>query len=658
MLGPAIDAFWLLMEPVRLLVLFAGMMAGLVIGMLPGLGGVAAVSILLPFVYALDAYAGLAMLLGAVSVVYTSDTITSVLVGTPGSPASAPTAIEGYALARSGRAAEAMGIAFIASAIGGIAGVIVLTLAIPVARPLVLLFGTAELFMLALVGLFYASSLVGGSRVKGLTSGTLGLALGTIGPAANAAEFRFTFGQAYLLDGLSLVVLALGMFGVAEVVSMLARGGGIAREPVKLMGWSDGFRDALQHRWLILRGSLIGVIGGMIPAVGATASTWVAYGHAARSAKDRSRFGHGDVRGIAAAEGANNATVVADLVPTMLFSVPGGPAAAIFLGALYIYGFYPGPRFVVDHADVMFVIIWSCAIGSVGGAIICFLLTPWIARITAIRFAIVAAPLLLVMILGSYQATQHIGDLFVLILLGFVGWMMKRGGWPRAPALVGFVLAKPMEQNFWLAIQLHEWSWLARPAVLTISLLIIVPVAFQFARWLFTVYRARAGGGAHRGHETAAVAQSESAPHETESATVSLALSLLLSIVFGFALVQAVDFLPDARLLPLLAIIPGLVLACVALMQDGLPFWRGSAALMIDEEVAGELIQFGLLVLLVLGIWIVGFVPATAVYLLGILLRMARMRPLAAVVYGAILVAGAYELASLMLMHLPGGLLF
>ena len=656
MLGPAIDAFGLLMEPMRLLALFGGMLAGLVFGILPGLGGVAAVSILLPFVYALDSYSGLAMLLGAVSVVYTSDTITSVLVGTPGSPASAPTAIEGHALAKQGRAAEAMGVAFIASAIGGIAGVLLLTLAIPIARPLVLLLGTAELFMLALVGLFYASSLVGSSRAKGLASGVLGLALGTIGPAANAAEFRFTFGQAYLLDGLSLIVLALGMFGVAEVISMLARGGGIAHEPVKLVGWRDGFADAIKHRWLILRGSLIGVVGGMIPAVGATASTWVAYSHAVRSAKDRSRFGHGDERGIAAAEGANNATVIADLVPAMLFSVPGGPAAAIFLGALYIYRYYPGPRFVVDHADVMFLIIWSCAIGSVLGAIICFLLTPWIARLTAIRFGIVAAPLLLVMVLGSYQATYHIGDLFVLVLLGFLGWLMKRGGWPRAPALVGFVLAKPMEQNFWLAIQLHGWTWLTRPAVLVISLLIVVPVAIQLWRGLRKLYRDRTGRAAERTPPDAQAAPP--APEEKASLTVSLVLGSLLSAIFAYALWQAVGFLPDARLLPLLAIVPGVALAVTALAQDVFVFKKTGARLAVTGDVGAELVQFTYLALLIAGVWTLGFFPATAVYLLGILFFVARMRAASAVVYAAALLAAAYELASLMNMRLPAGMLF
>jgi hypothetical protein len=436
---------------------------------------------------------------------------------------------------------------------------------------------------------------------------------------------------------------------------MLARGGGIASEPVKLVGWADGVRDALQHRWLIVRGTLIGVMAGLLPAVGATASTWIAYGHAVRGAKDRSRFGHGDVRGVAAAEGANNACVISDLVPTMLFSVPGGPAAAIFMGALFIYGYYPGPRFVVDHADVMYVIIWSCAIGSVGGAIICFLLTPWIARLTAIRFAIVAAPLLLFMLIGSFQTTQHMGDLWMLVLLGFVGWMMKRGGWPRAPALVGFVLAQPMEQNFWLAIQLYEWSWLAHPAVLLISLLIIVPLALQVARWLRTKYRPHA--------VTAAAAQTpEAVPapaaQETVSVTVSLALAALLTIVFGYALSLAVNFLPDARLLPLLAIIPGVVLAATALVQEALPFWRGAAIPAIGAEAVGELTQFGFLVLLVLGIWIVGFVPAVALYLFGVLWRMARMHPVGALIYCAILMASAYQLASMMLMHLPPGLLF
>ncbi|MEO9526509.1 MAG: tripartite tricarboxylate transporter permease, partial [Roseibium sp.] len=203
----ALDA---LFDPMRLAALFAGMFVGMVFGMLPGLGGVAAVSILLPFIYYMDAYSGLAMLLGAVSVVYTSDTITSVLIGAPGSPASAPTAIEGHALAKKGQAARALGVGFLASMVGGLTGAAILFVAIPVAGPIVLLLSTPELFMFALVGLFFAASMIGKDLAKGLAAACLGVLLGVVGPAQAAADFRYTFDQVYLLDGFSLTIVALG----------------------------------------------------------------------------------------------------------------------------------------------------------------------------------------------------------------------------------------------------------------------------------------------------------------------------------------------------------------------------------------------------------------------------------------------------------------
>ncbi|MEM8665400.1 MAG: tripartite tricarboxylate transporter permease, partial [Pseudomonadota bacterium] len=287
MIEHALSALGQLMEPMRLLALFAGMLVGMVFGMLPGLGGVAAVSILLPFIYHMDQFAGLAMLLGAVSIVYTSDTITSVLLGAPGSPASAPTAIEGHALAKQGKAATALGVGFLASMVGGLVGALILFVAIPVAGPVVLLLGTPELFMFALVGLFYASSMLGKDLAKGLAAACFGMLLGVVGPAQAAADFRFTFGQVYLLDGFSLTIVALGLFGVAEVISMLAQGGGIAQERVTVSHWGAGFREFWRSKWLVLRSAVIGVFGGFVPAVGASASTWVAYGHAIRSTKDR-----------------------------------------------------------------------------------------------------------------------------------------------------------------------------------------------------------------------------------------------------------------------------------------------------------------------------------------------------------------------------------
>lgn len=643
-------ALELLLTPMRLLALFAGMVAGMVFGMLPGLGGVAAVSILLPFIYLLDPFAGLALLLGAISVVYTADTITSVLIGAPGSPASAPTAIEGHALAKQGQAARALGVGFLASMVGGILGAVILLFAIPVAGPIVLSLATPELFMFAVVGLYYAASMITRNWAKGLGAACFGLLLGVVGPAPAAADFRFTFDQAYLLDGFSLTIVALGLFGIAEVIAMLASGGGISAERTVLTRWGAGFADFWRNRWLVLRASIIGIFGGFVPAVGASASTWVAYGHARRSTKDPSRFGRGEIRGVAAAEGANNATIISDLVPTVLFSVPGGPAAAIFLGALFTFGYYPGPRMVSENPDLMFLIVWSVALTSVVGAALCFAITPYIARLTTIRFALLAAPLLLVMIIGAYQATNTTGDIAMLIVLGVVGWMMKQADWPRAPALVGYVLAKPMEQYFWLSNQLHGWSWLIRPGVLIVASFILIPLIVQFYR---RARASRAPAGANAAGDGAATASPGAGHPERPFVEVSLAAAMV--IAFAYAFFEMLGFAADSRLLPSLAIVPGFVFASFVLA--GRLRQRGTAKRQPGVTQYRE--PFFLMALVVYGVlvWALGFNIATAALLAWMLFYCARMKPLTGLIYGAIILAAAHGLLILMKLEPPTGFL-
>lgn len=635
----ALSALDALMDPIRLLALFGGMLVGMVFGMLPGLGGVAAVSILLPFIYYLDDFSGLAMLLGAVSVVYTSDTITSVLLGAPGSPASAPTAIEGHALAKQGQAARALGVGFLASMVGGLMGALILAVAIPVAGPIVLLLGTPELFMFALVGLFFAASMIGDNLAKGLAAACLGVFLGVVGPASAAADFRFTFGQVYLLDGFSLTIVALGLFGVAEAISMLAAGGGISHIPVKVNNWGEGFRDFVRFRWLILRASIIGVFGGFVPAVGASASTWVAYGHAIRSAKDKSKFGKGEIRGIAASEGANNATVIADLVPTLLFSVPGGPAAAIFLGALFSFGYYPGPRMITQNPDLMYLIIWSVALSSIVGAALCFAITPMLAKLTRIPFGIIAAPLILIMVIGAYQSTSTIGDIFMLIALGALGWMMKHAQWPRAPALVGFVLAGPMEQYFWLANQIHGWSWLMRPGVLVIASFIVVPMLMSLWRW----YRRRGT------LQVNVAAEALDLPDTPDQKTVSLILAALVSLAFAYAVWETMGFNPSSRLMPFLALLPGLPLA-LWLLYTAIRNYAPSS----DKEFNEPMILM-VLIGYVVAIWAVGFSIPTVALLAWMLLIRAAMRPLPAAIYGSIVFAIVWVLFDLLRGDAPVG---
>ncbi len=626
MIENALAALDALFDLTRLAALFAGMLVGMVFGMLPGLGGVAAVSILLPFIYYLDDYAGLAMLLGAVSVVYTSDTITSVLIGAPGSPASAPTAIEGHALAKQGQAARALGVGFLASMVGGLVGAAILFVAIPVAGPIVLLLSTPELFMFALVGLFFASSMIGKDLAKGLAAATVGVLLGVVGPAQAAADFRYTFGQVYLLDGFSLTLVALGLFGVAEVISMLAAGGGISHQRMEVSHWGTGFRDFWRYKWLVLRASVIGVFGGFVPAVGASASTWVAYGHAIRSSSNTSRFGKGDIRGVAAAEGANNATVISDLVPTLLFSVPGGPAAAIFLGALFSFGYYPGPRMITQNPDLMFLIVWSVALTSVIGAAACFAITPALARLTRIPFAIIAAPLVLIMVVGAYQSTSTMGDIFMLFALGALGWLMKHAGWPRAPALVGFVLSGPMEQYFWLTNQIHGWSWVTRPGVLVIASVIAIPLVMSAYRWL----QRRAAAPEHAEH-----AAEDGGPHGDESAgqqssfAMALLLAALATVSFAYALWDMFSFNPASRLMPALAIVPGLPLALWLLVR-GVREYRNDF-----DSVAGELSILATLVVYALAVWAIGLSLPTVVLIAWMLLVRAQLSLWTGLIYGA-----------------------
>jgi len=645
----ALTALDALLDPVRLMALFGGMLVGMIFGMLPGLGGVAAVSILLPFVYYLDDYSGLAMLLGAVSVVYTSDTITSVLLGAPGSPASAPTAIEGHALAKQGHAAQALGVGFLASMVGGLMGALILLFAIPVAGPIVLMLGTPELFMLALVGLYFASSMIGKDLAKGLAAACVGLFLGVVGPAQAAADFRYTFGQVYLLDGFSLTIVALGLFGVAEVISMLAAGGGIAQGRITVSHWGEGFREFWVNRYLVLRASLIGVFGGFVPAVGASASTWVAYGHAIRSTKDKSRFGRGEIRGIAASEGANNATVISDLVPTLLFSVPGGPAAAIFLGALFSFGYYPGPRMITQNPDLMFLIVWSVALTSVVGALLCFAITPMLARLTRIPFALIAAPLILIMIIGAYQATSTMGDIFMLLSLGAVGWLMKHANWPRAPALVGFVLASPMEQYFWLTNQLHGWSWLLRPGVMIIASIILVPLAIKVFRWIWMRSRSADPLVAEDEVDTVSIEPDNTAP--APSKTIELFMALLASVVFAYALWAMQEFNETSRAMPLLAVLPGLPLALWLLFRAVRnyqpPFERDYSEVVIILVLIGY----------AFAVWAVGLSIPTIALIFWMLLVKARMRLWSAVAYGAVIFLLTHWLFSTLRGDAPEGAL-
>lgn len=471
-----IGALFTLLAPQHLLFLSVGVLCGLAVGVVPGLGGIAGMSLLLPLLYGLDPVSALAMLVGLVAVIPTSDTFTSVLMGIPGSSASQATVLDGFPLAKRGEAARALGAAFSASLFGGLVGALALTLFVQVARPLVLTFGSAELFALALFGLSMVGVLAGRSLAKGVVACALGLLLGAVGTAPATGEPRLTFGIDYLWDGLPLVVVGLGIFAVPEIVDLLCRGGTIAEGARLGAGWLRGLRDMLANWFLCVRCALIGVIVGVIPGLGGSVVDWIAYGHAVQTVRDNPRFGEGDIRGVLAPESANNAKEGGGLVPTLLFGIPGSGSMAVFLGGMVLLGIQPGPSMVADHLSLTYAIVWSLALANVMGAGLCLLFAGPIARLTTIPYPHIAAFMLVVISFAALQATRSLADLVALLAVGVLGTVMKRFGWPRPAFLIGFVLADPVETYLYQAVQFYGWEFATRPLVLAILALTAVSV--------------------------------------------------------------------------------------------------------------------------------------------------------------------------------------
>ncbi|MDH3421132.1 MAG: tripartite tricarboxylate transporter permease, partial [Gammaproteobacteria bacterium] len=363
-----------------------GVALGLMVGAFPGLGGIVGLSMVMPFLYGMDTISALATLVGLVAVIPTSDTFTSILMGIPGSSASQATVLDGFPLSQQGHAARALAAAFCASLFGGLVGAVILSFFVQIARPLILTFGSAELFMLALFGLSMVGVLSGRNLVKGVAACAIGLVAGSIGGAPATGEFRLTFGIDYLYDGLPLVIVGIGLFAFPEIVDLLRKDRPIAHGG-KLTGrWIDGFRDVVQHWALCLRCASLGTLIGAIPGLGGTVVDWIAYGHVVQTAKDKSRFGKGDIRGVLAPESANNAKEGGGLVPTLLFGIPGSGAMAVFLGGLVLLGIEAGPAMVSSELDMTYTIIWSLALANVLGAGSCILLAKPIARLTTIPF--------------------------------------------------------------------------------------------------------------------------------------------------------------------------------------------------------------------------------------------------------------------------------
>ena len=483
------EAFALILQPQQIMYLVLGVLLGLSVGVFPGLGGIAGLSLVLPFMFGMDPVSGLALMVGLVAVVPTSDTFASVLMGIPGSSASQATVLDGFPLARKGEAARALAAAFASSLFGGLFGATILTFFILIARPLVLAFAMPEMLAVTLLGLAMVAILAGRLPLKGVAAACLGLLVGTIGEASHGGSLRMaTYDIPYLTDGIKLVIVGLGIFAIPEIISLLRQDQSISRDAKLGAGWGQGIRDWWANLWLSLRCSTIGVIVGVIPGLGGSVVDWIAYGHAVQSTKDKSRFGSGEIRGVIGPESSNNAKEGGGLVPTLIFGIPGSGSMAVFIGGLALLGYTAGPQMIQNDLDVTYTVVWSLALANVVGAGLCIALSGGIARLTTVRFTLLAPFLFMMISFAAFQSRQSLGDLVALFAVGLLGIFLKRFDWSRPAFLIGFVLSSQAENFSANAHQIATFrfrrglaeglEYVASPIVIAILIITVLSVIF------------------------------------------------------------------------------------------------------------------------------------------------------------------------------------
>lgn len=487
-LSAAVHALTIILSLDRLMFLVFGVVVGLALGLVPGVGGLTGFALLVPFTYTMDPYAAFGMLLGMHSVIVTSDVITAVLFGMPGHAASQATVLDGLPMTKRGEAARALAACYTSSMLGGLIGAVVLAVCLPLVRPIVLSIATPEMLGMTIFGIAMVATLSGNAPLKGIMVACFGILVGMVGTNAQTGQERWTGDMLYLLDGIPLVPIILGIFALPELCDLAIARTTMAAD-VKFTsraGMRQGVVDTFQNWWLVLRCGALGSFLGMIPGITGAVTDWIAYGHAMQTVKGgKETFTTGDVRGVIAPEAANNAREGGMLIPMLAFGVPGGAATAILLGALMVHGFVPGPDMLTKHLDLTYSMVWSIALANVFGAGLCFALSGQFAKIATLRFSVILPVIMPVVFVGAFEGSHSWGDLFVLLAAGVVGWTMKHLKWARPPLILGAVLGVLIERYMSISTMRYGADWMLRPGVvglLAVSAIVFLSPMVKLAR--------------------------------------------------------------------------------------------------------------------------------------------------------------------------------
>jgi putative tricarboxylic transport membrane protein len=486
--------FSVALSPENLIFCFIGVLLGTLIGVLPGIGPVTGVALLIPITYGLNPTTALITMAGVYYGAMYGGSTTSILLNVPGESASVMTCLDGYAMARKGRAGPALGMAALASFIAGTFAVIVLTLIADPLADFAVSFGPPEYFALTFLGLTLVTSLTGKSMIKGIMSGVFGLLVASIGIDAISGAARFTFGQVYLLDGAGFIGVAVGLFAVGEVLVNIEK-------PLQRVFLETKFtvRSMLPNlqdwkdSWAAIgRSSLIGFVVGVLPGAGATIASFLAYATEKKASKHPEKFGTGVIEGVAAPEGANNAATGGALVPLLTLGIPGSGTTAVMLGALLIHGLRPGPMLFETHPDFVWGFIASMYLGNIMLLILNLPLVGVWVQFLKVPYKLLMPLIMIISAVGVYATDNNVFDVWVMFVFGAIGYAMRKLDFHPAPAVLGLVLGPMVERSLRQALTMSHGSmaiFFARPIS---AVLMIVALLSLFTPVVRAVWR-RAG---------------------------------------------------------------------------------------------------------------------------------------------------------------------
>ncbi len=482
-----IMGFSVALTPHNLLFAFLGSVLGTLIGVLPGVGPVAGVAMLIPLTFQMTPTGAIIMLTALFYGTQYGGTITSVLLNVPGEAASAITCLDGYAMAKQGRAGVALSIAAIGSFIGGTIATIALVLAAGPLTKWALEFGPVEFFALIMLGLSLLMGLAGKSMIKALMMGIFGLILAMVGMDPVRGLPRFTFGRMELMDGIGFVPIIMGLFGMAEILENAEKpfAETIMARMSSLIPSRQELRDSAGP---ILRGSIIGTLLGLVPGMTGSASSFLSYIAEKKVSRHPERFGTGMIEGVAGPETANNAHANGALIPLFTLGIPASPTVAVIMGAFMMHGLIPGPFLFKEHADVAWGVIASFYIGNI---ILLILNLPligiWV-RILRIPYGLLFGVILAFMVVGAYSVSNSTFDVLVMVLFGVIGYLLRKMDFPLAPIVLTLILGPLMERSLRTSLDMSQGSlgiFLESPiavVLLALTALVLIAPAFRFLR--------------------------------------------------------------------------------------------------------------------------------------------------------------------------------